>query len=279
MGAGMARWKGLGWRRLATLVLPLALVGAAAPAPTRDAAGNRLIALTPVKGPAWFAAKDDERSALVCTPDRQRCVRAVKADKDWALEVYDRVPAKPEPAVTIAITGEAEPNYLVPWTHIVAQPDGHWLVGAELTQSAYYSGGGASNTTLTLYDVAPGATTEPPAVLSTLVGGSVMIRACFGERDTRDRAGACHDRYDFNGTLTIDPANRADRPRFRIVTAARTYPGRLFRNDDNTQKRLTKRGLTWVRDPVCSYTRTFAWTGKEYAPDRPEPDCSQYLAL
>lgn len=44
-------------------------------------------------------------------------------------------------------------------------------------------------------------------------------------------------------------------------------------------KRLTKRGLIWARDPVCSYTRLLSWKGAGYVPDRPLPDCSEYLVL
>ena len=50
-------------------------------------------------------------------------------------------------------------------------------------------------TDLTLYAAAPGVA-EPPPLLTVPNGGSVMIRACFGERDMRQRAGACHDLYD-----------------------------------------------------------------------------------
>ncbi|QDZ08490.1 hypothetical protein FPZ24_14260 [Sphingomonas panacisoli] len=265
---------------IARFILPLLLLAAAAPAaPGRDVAGNRMLALVAVKGPAWFAAKEGERSALRCTPDRRRCMRVVQADKDWAVEIYDGVPTKPEPAVRIAITGEAEPYYVAPWQHIVEEANGHWLVGALTTQTTGYSGGGASNETLTLYDLAPGANADPPEVLNTLIGGSVMIHACFSERDMKQRAGACHDLYEFTCALTLDPATRSGRPRFRLATKARTYPGSLIRADDNTPKRMTKRNLAWARDPACSYTRTLAWNGTTYAPDRPVPECSDYLTL
>lgn len=279
MGAGMARWKGGDWRTLMRLALPLLLLAAAAPAaPVRDGAGNWILALVPVKGPAWFAAKEDVQSEMRCTADRRRCVRVVRIDKDSTVEIYDGVPTTPEPAVRIAVTGEAEPYRVMPWTQIVEQVDGHWLVGTLTTQSAYYSGGRASNVTLTLYEVAAGVA-EPPAVLDTLVSGSVMIRACFSETDMRDRAGACHDEYEFRGTLTLDPATSSGRPRFRLVTAARAYPRGVTRDGDNSGTRLTRRDLVWTRDPACSYARLFAWTGKAYAPDRAEPDCSQYLVL
>ena len=40
---------------------------------------------------------------------------------------------------------------------------------------------------------------------------ALMIRACFGEDDAQRRRGACHDEYNFGGTLVIAPDNdRAD---------------------------------------------------------------------
>lgn len=206
---------------VARLALPLVLLAAAQ---VRDVAGNRLVALTVVKGPAWFAAKDGERSALRCAADRRLCVRVVHEGQDWTLELYDHLPAAPNPTTRIAIVTDGQISFVALWPNAVRQADGHVLVGAQVTQSTYYSGGGASNTALTLYDVM-GGTAEPQAVLDVSIGGSAMIRACSSELDRRMRAGACHDQYDFTGTLTLDPVTRAGHPRFRLTTIARTFPG------------------------------------------------------
>ena len=98
-----------------------------------------------------------------------------------------------------------------------------------------------------------------------------MIRACFGERDMRTRAGACHDLYEFSGALTLDAATRPGGPRFRLATRARTFPGRIGREDDNSAKRLTKRELVWARDPVCSYARLLSW--RDPVGSRPTGHC------
>ena len=265
---------------LARLALPLIAIAASAPvAPPRDVAGNRMAALVAVKGPGWFAAKDGVRSAMRCTADRHWCARVVQVEHDFTVELYDRVPAAPRPMAEIAIAGDDHIDVAL-WPHLVVQADGRVLVGAEVTHSTYYSGGAASTTDLTLYAATPGVT-EPSPLLSAPTGGSVMIRACFGERDMRERAGACQDLYEFTGTLTIDAATLAGRPRFRLVTRARTFPGRIGRDNDNSAKRLTKRGLVWARDPACSVTRLFSWSDKPagYAPDRPLPECSDYLSL
>jgi hypothetical protein len=146
-------------------------------------------------------------------------------------------------------------------------------------RSTGYSGGGASATRLTLLRFAPGAEGLAP-VLETPLGGSAMIRACFGRRDERNRAGACHDQYELVGNLTLDSANAGARPRFLLTTRARTYPGRLDRNADSTAAPpLRRRDLVWAADPACTYTRMFAFDAAAggYAPDRPLPDCDQYL--
>ena len=264
---------------LARLALPLIAIAAAAPvAPVRDVAGNRMVALAAFRGPAWFAAKDGVRSAMRCTADRRWCARVVQAGRDFTVELYDRLPPTPRPMAAIAIAGD-DHTHVALWPHLVIQADGSMLVGAAVTQSTYYSGGAASTTDLTLYVATPGVT-EPPPLLSVPSGGSVMIRACFGERDMRARAGACHDLYEFSGALTLDPATRFGRPRFRLATRARTFPGRIGREDDNSAKRLTKRGLVWARDPGCSYARLLSWRDPVgYAPDRPLPECGDYLTL
>jgi hypothetical protein len=156
------------------------------------------------------------------------------------------------------------------------------LIGVQSHASAMYSGGGAQVTQLTLYLAQVSPIHQSALEVATLpMSGSVMIRACFSEEDYRVSGGACHDEYDFNATLALDRGYSGAMPRFRFVTDATSFPGRVGRFEDNSsagamaRRRLAGRAI----DTECSYRRTIAWNPavSRYEFNRPAPACDDYL--
>ena len=104
-----------------------------------------------------------------------------------------------------------------------------------------------------------------------------MIRACFTEEEYRSR-GACHDEYEFSGTLGLAPGAAAERPRLTLATTARSFP-RGARAERQTTRRAPPLPIwSGSADPDCSYRRIFAFNAASghYEPDRPLPECSTY---
>jgi len=163
------------------------------------------------------------------------------------------------------------------WTRLAG---GGALVGLIDERRTMYSGGGASASTLTLYRLLPGS--DPSIMLELPWEASSMIRACFSERDFRQRAGACHDEYKFITQLSIAPGGAGGMPVLRYETEATSFPGAVSRTADSLAARpLKRRDLIHVINDRCSLTRLFRFdpgTGR-YAPDAPLPDCSDYTDL
>jgi hypothetical protein len=259
----------------------LLLIAATPPPPPfftyADRAGNRIEALAIVPDSA-----EEDRSAIACGRDgRCALLRGDGESGQWRLHMFeirpglDAVAARP-----LAVPGAPEEDEtLALWPHLVREAGGALLIGVLRTRRTGYSGGGASATRLTLMRFEPGAAALVQ-MLDAPVAGSADIRACFSPRDERNRAGACSDQYELVGNVTLDPANADARPRFLLTTRARTYPGRRDREADSTQAPPLRRGdLVWAADPACSYRRSFAFAAaaRRYLPDRPLPDCDQYL--
>lgn len=153
------------------------------------------------------------------------------------------------------------------------------LLGVIAYYSDMYSGGGAQERVLTLYQVNASSRAAAP-VLSVPVAGAASIRACFDEGDARARREACSDEYTFSGTLALDPTNADGRPRLVFTTEAATYPGARSRMEDSTQAPpLQQSDLVWTRDERCSYRRVLSWSdgAGAFAPDQPLPECPDYF--
>jgi len=263
-------------------ILGLLILIAATPPPPpfftyADRAGNRIEALAIVPDSA-----EEDRSAIACGRDgRCALLRGDGEGGQWQLHMFDRRPGLDAVAARpLAVPNSTDSDErLSLWPHLVREANGALLIGILRTRSTGYSGGGASATRLTLMRLEAGSAALAP-ILEAPFGGSAMIRACFGARDQRRRAGACHDEYELGGNLTLDAATPAGRPRFLLTARARTYPGRLDRDQDSTTgPALRRRDLVWAADPRCTYTRTFAFDAAagRYVPDSALPDCAQYL--
>lgn len=155
--------------------------------------------------------------------------------------------------------------------------EGGILAGVETQVNTMYSGGGASSTTLHLIAFLPGQ--APFEVLSVPQRANVMIRACFSERDMKQRAGACYDKYSFDASLALTGASAAGMPVLRYRSKATSFPGSVSRSKDSLAGRpLRKRNIVTVTNPQCSYQRLYrlALETRGYVPDTPPPDCSDF---
>ena len=96
----------------------------------------------------------------------------------------------------------------------------------------------------------------------------------------RDRLGACSDGYSFSATLGLDRTVKSGFPRLVYQTQATSFPGKVSRDrDSTTMPPLRKQDLVTAEDPQCTYKRTFQFkkTTGVYVPDKPLPDCSNYI--
>lgn len=239
----------------------------------------------------------EEGSALGCAPDKlcvhiapsqagcegPACVANAGADtgSDTAggTDVSLQLPGgQGDPAHTpYRIKGLPSADASVQLWQMLIRFDGGILAGVQTQERSMYSGGGASATTLHLIAFVPG---QPPfEVLSVPHSGSATIRACFSERDMKQRAGACHDEYSFDATLTLAGTSAAGMPVLRYRSKATSFPGRVSRSKDSLAARpLRQRDLVTVTDPQCSYQRLYRFAPQSgaYVPDAPVPDCSNY---
>lgn len=217
--------------------------------------------------------------SIGCTPAKL-CVEIVPSQADGtdlSLYVYDdRRLLVHTPYRLTALSSVDDSSSLQLWPKLI-RFDGGILAGVETQVSSMYSGGGASSTTLHLIAFLPG---QPPLeVLSVPQRAHAMIRACFSERDMKQRAGACHDEYSFEGNLTLTGAFSAGMPLLRYRSKATSFPGQVSRSKDSLKGRpLRKHDIVTVSNQQCSYQRLYhlAPETRGYVPDTPPPDCSDY---
>lgn len=239
------------------------------------------------------AAADPVVIALVAGEGDRKCL----PDKSLCLDL----PAAPEAGGHLqagAPSGEASdlslpfvPNdgeTLTLWPNLIGVPshDGaapgsrQYLMGVVATHSTMYSGGGGNGSRLHLLrlDTTPSNTRLGDEVLDIVWDSSLMIRACFSEKDMKDRREACHDEYSFTGALAAGPAEASELPALTYRSVATTYPRTSRRSEDNSGVRLTAADLVHAKDPECSYERTLRYNPatSRYEMDRPAPDCSDY---
>ncbi len=229
--------------------------------------------VTPPKGfIALVAAPEKDTPNRLCTTDRGWCVVPPEAedgnlyvDKGTTGESFWSPPE-----------GDGSSYELVP--AIAPLKAGGALLLMQARRRAAYSGGGGEFADWVVLHVAK----EGPVtrVLTATASGSLMIRACFSEKDMKQRAGACHDEYEMAGTLELND-DGSQEPPLAFMTKATFFPRGIRRDADSLSlPPLKKSDLAWQRDATCSYRRTFTYrvSQRQYAPDLPLPDCSQYLA-
>ncbi|PJL70947.1 hypothetical protein B9Y75_02900 [Stenotrophomonas maltophilia] len=260
----------------------------------RDAAGNVMEPL----GQVLIASETGPSGLYDCTRDGNWCVRvqpvAEEGDRPTLLEVLEKGPGQGKPHtyhVSIDVPRESELS-LWPWIVRLAPGMGsdetvtdpqqrtrqNVLVGGIVTFSTMYSGGGADASTLQLARVRhlQDDIQVDDDVLTVPWLGNAMIRACFSEQDSKQRAGACHDEYSFSAKLALDPAGQG-MPVLRYQTVATRFPAGVSRFEDSLAKGpLKKKDLRTEQDPACTYTRLFHFREGMFHPDQALPDCAGY---
>ncbi|WP_419965083.1 hypothetical protein [Stenotrophomonas geniculata] len=260
----------------------------------RDAAGNVMEPL----GQVLIASETGPSGLYDCTRDGNWCVRvqpvAEEGDRPTVLEVLEKGPGQGKPHtyhVSIDVSQESELS-LWPWIVRLAPGVGsdetvtdpqqrtrqNVLVGGIVTFSTMYSGGGADASTLQLARVRhlQDDIQVDDDVLTLPWRGNAMIRACFSEQDSKQRAGACHDEYGFSAKLALDPAGQG-MPVLRYQTVATRFPAGASRFEDSLAKGpLKKKDLRTEQDPACTYTRLFHFREGMFHPDQALPDCAGY---
>ena len=256
-----------------------------------------IAAAAPAAGSA-VAAPDNVVVQLVtgegdrhCLPDKSLCFELAKADGD--ADVADNLivtsPASGKVGTVSLPYGADGGQGLELWPNLVAVPKGgeagsadrsEYLVGVITEQRTMYSGGGGSGGAVHLLRLArtPTNIAFGGEVLDVEWDSSLMIRACFSEKDMQDRLGACHDEYSFKGVLAGAPDDGGELPSLTYRSFATAYPQTSRRTEDNSGQKLKKSDLAQWSDPECSYTRTLRYNPAtaRYEMDRAAPDCSVY---
>ncbi|MCR0984200.1 hypothetical protein NRP21_19265 [Roseomonas pecuniae] len=256
-------------------VLVLALLaaevvaGGQAAAATGGHGGDQLLPLVPRgAGQAGSCTRNRRWCVLLDEPDEGGAVRPV-------VSAGGAVRAAPPPPAEEPSTEE---SYAV-WPALVTLRDGGFLAGVQVRTGTSYSGGGGSATELRIFHVSSDGTVAAEPSLSVPLQGSLMIRACFSERDMQRRRGACHDEYGFSARIGLAPGAAASLPILTYTTEAWTFPRGVSRSADSTRMPPLRPGdLVRHRDPACSFTRRFRFNAAAaaYRPDTALPECSDY---
>jgi len=257
------------------MLLPLLIAAAAQPAAVSDPV---VIALV--------AGEGDRK----CLPDKSLCLdlpapaKAGEADGALVLTAPMTHDARDLPLPYSRDDGQS----LDLWPYLIAVPPHgdastdarQYLMGVVTSQTAMYSGGGGNGSRLRLLrlDTTPSNMRVGDEVLDVVWDSSLMIRACFSEQAMKDRRDACHDEYNFTGTLSAGPAEADELPALTYRAVATAYPRTARRSQDNGGLRLKAADLVHAKDPECSYERTLRYNPatSRYEMDRPAPDCSDY---
>lgn len=257
------------------------LMAAAAPAAYSTAAAPDNIVVQLVDG------EGDRR----CLPDKSLCFELAKADgdADVAGSLIVTSPASGKVDAVALPYGPDDGQDLELWPNLIVVPKGgeagradhsEYLVGIVTQQRTMYSGGGGSGGRLHLLRLArtPATVSLGGEVLDVEWDSSLMIRACFSEKDMKDRLGACHDEYGFKGVLAAAHHDGGELPSLTYRSFATAYPQTSRRTEDNSGQKLKKSDLAQWNDPECSYTRTLHYNPAtvRYEMDRAAPDCSVY---
>jgi hypothetical protein len=260
--------------------------------------GNRIEPL--IAQPAKVAHKADGPPEKVdplayCTKDKRWCAQlSHDVDQDSVrLNIFDGNKGSDRQTTTrlpvsAAATEMGAPDLRI-WPSIVREaipvengtPGGESIsIGVLASTSTMYSGGGGSANWLTLYRFQGSnyGGSKGEEVLGVPWRGSKLIRACFSEKDMADRRGACHDDYQFEATLMVDPKYQNSPPRLIYKTLATSNPGSSRLDADNNGTTLSRADLATATDKTCTYQRIIRFNPAtlHYEFDRPGPDCSDF---
>ncbi|WP_145964086.1 hypothetical protein [Chromobacterium phragmitis] len=244
-----------------------------------DKAGNKLknMSVAPQGSP--------EASVQGCTSDKEFCSELIY-QKDSSLPILKitQIHGK-ESNVSFELkelTSELMNTTLTLWPRMLylADTTQGMMIGIEEDSHTMYSGGGANSSILHLFHLYPkNNEMNIRETLTVSTYGSALIRACFSERDYKQRRGACHDEYEFKSQFHLDKRVDAGFPKLIFQTHATSFPGPVSRLTDSLASLpLKKKDLVKVVDPECTFRRIFSFdlaTGV-YIPNKELPTCENY---
>lgn len=212
-----------------------------------------------------------------CTAERRWCalIETDETQERQVLRLYDGPPSGRTPVASHSIESELSEGFWKPGAILRRAGSDEIILGADMELQSMYSGGGGMASYRTLTRFVPGA--APQEILTVPLSGSLMIRACFGPETIKQRAGACHDEYEFAAELKAE--GDAFPPRLTYASTATTFPGPVSRNEDSLAKPpLKPKDLVKAVDAKCSVRRVFTFdpATNAYVPDAPLPDCGDY---
>lgn len=232
-------------------------------------------------GPVDALSPDKAKPEQLCTADKSWCVELRQGDDlpGLIIDAAGQQRTVPLPALPDEI-GFSTSLYSLWPSRIPLSGAGASLVGVIRQDRIMYSGGGAHSGTLTLYRTMPGA--DMVEVLTVPWDSGSLIRACFSEKDFRQRRGVCHDEYAYSAQIGVVAGSAGDLPDLRYTTDANSFPGAVSRSADSLAgPRLRKKDIVRVTNAECSFTRVFRYDpqARRYVPDQPLPDCGDYTGL
>ena len=226
------------------------------------------------------SSPQNEGAGRFCSAENIWCA-SVEVSKKGGLALTVERSSWTQPETVLVDTAQYEINDVELWPQIYEVGPDQILVGVMMTQTASYSGGGGSANWLSLYSLTTLDELEAKEVLHLPMSSGIEIRACFDEEDIEKRLSACHDQYDFTGTLDLAKGETApgDMPDLFYATVASSFPGPVSRSaDSTTAPALTEADLVKVENETCTYQRTYQFdtASGRYKPDAPEPECSEF---
>lgn len=270
----------------AVLAVPLLMPIAAIAAPTaRDHGGNRIEQFRQI---GQTGPPENLRN---CTEDRIWCaaLQPDRANGRWVLHVT----ARPEGRVLT----ERRWRYTVPveqccdrpgrsvgiWQEVVREAfGGGALIGLELWQETGARPGFFSfQRRLLLLRLPREGGGTPVPVLEAPLSGHVEQPVCPYPGNEYYEIAACQDSFTFSTLFTLLPSiGPIVPPNLIMVASAETAPGHRTRAGGPVRRSPIERtNGNLVRDPACSYTRSFYFDEAQgrYLPDAPLPLCRDYL--
>jgi len=239
-----------------------------------------LLAAAPAPGPLVALTAEEGKSR--CVPDRSLCLEVQPTEGENGSGAVLRVSSPGAETVSLTLPEFAGVQSVELWPRLIRAKDDpdRYLVGILTGQTSMYSGGGGSASQLHLIelDAAPAVPRLRGEALVVPWTGSLLIRACFSEKDMKDRLEACHDDYEFGAVLAAAPGRAAVFPTLSYRAVATAFPRTSRRSEDNSATTLKSADLVRARDPACTYDRVLRYDPAQsrYEPDRPLPDCSDY---
>ncbi len=155
--------------------------------------------------------------------------------------------------------------------------DGSLLVGVGVQRTQMYSGGNAEVVFQRIMLIRAGS--KPVAVLEAPYSSDIATRACFSEKDTRQRLGACTDEYSLISDLKIAPGAQGGLPNLSLDVSTTRFPRGVSRQADSlAMPPLRQADLIEQVDPACTYRRiyTFDPVAGAYRPDAALPPCEDF---